>query len=101
MAEAQRSSPETCSYCGVQVADESAYRKHLHDAHEPSELGAIDRRRYRQYRPDPNVAVRAGSEVVDWLGALRYPVEATTTIRYAMYGLGSSLAVAVALGVRP
>ncbi|MFB6172347.1 MAG: hypothetical protein ABEJ23_07415 [Haloarculaceae archaeon] len=99
MVASQRSDPETCTYCGERVAGERAYRRHLYDAHEPSELGAIDRRRYDSYRPEPNAVVQASGEVVSGLGSLRYPVERETMARYALYGFLTSLFLAAALGV--
>jgi len=100
MASRQRACPETCAYCGTPVDDERAYRRHLNDAHDPSELGAIDRRRYEQYRPEPNALVEAGSEVGTTLAGLRYPVEGPTMARYALYGAVSSAFLAAALGVK-
>ncbi|MFB6107836.1 MAG: hypothetical protein ABEJ82_03210 [Haloplanus sp.] len=99
MQTTERSTPETCAYCGVSVDDERAYRRHLHEAHDPSELGAIDRRRREQYRPDPNVAVQAGRDVAARLRTLRYPVDGWTMARYAAYGMLSSCFVAAMLGV--
>ncbi|MFB6169877.1 MAG: hypothetical protein ABEJ06_01910 [Haloarculaceae archaeon] len=99
MAPTQRSSPESCAYCGTPIDGERAYRRHLHDAHDASELGAIDRRRSERYRPEPNVVVRAGGEVAGRLDGLRYPVGGTTMARYAAYGFLSSVLVATALGV--
>lgn len=110
MVATQRSTPETCQYCGTEVGDEQSYRRHLRDAHDPSNLGAIDRRRYERYRPDPNpvvaaggeaasLAARRGSDVAARLSRLRYPVAGEAMARYAMYGMLSSLLVAALLGV--
>lgn len=99
MATTQRTTPDGCPYCGRSVDDERSYRRHLHDVHEPSELGAIDRRRYEQYQPTPNAAVRAGSSLAAALGALRYPVDGSTMAFYAVYGAAASLVLAAFLGV--
>lgn len=37
--------PETCRYCDTTVEDEAALRTHLREAHDPADLGPIDRRR--------------------------------------------------------
>lgn len=99
MVTAQSSTPDSCAYCDAPVESERAYRRHLNAAHDPSELGAIDRRRYEQYRPTPSVVVRAGSALLDVLTDLRYPVDAETGIRYATYGVACSIFVAALLGV--
>lgn len=99
MATTQRTTPDGCPYCGRSVDGERSYRRHLDDAHEPSELGAIDRRRYEQYQPTPNAVVRAGTALVAALGGLRYPVDGSTMAFYATYGAAASLVVAALLGV--
>ncbi|MFB6080352.1 MAG: hypothetical protein ABEJ81_05085 [Haloferacaceae archaeon] len=91
--------PDRCSYCGATVDGERAYRRHLRDAHDPSALSAIDRRRYEQYRPDPNAVVQTSGEVAASLGDLRYPVSGSTMTRYAVYGFLVSLVLAAMLGV--
>lgn len=101
MMATRRSTPRTCAYCGDAVDGERDYRRHLHRTHDPSELGAIDRRRYERYRPTPSALLRAGGSVASALGDLRYPVGGRTVARYALYGALSSLFVAVALGVSP
>lgn len=97
--ETQRSNPTACAYCGTSVAGERAYRRHLYRSHDPTELGAIDRRRYERYEPEPNVAVKTGGRFAANLTTLRYPVSGETMARYALYGLLSSLFVAAVLGV--
>lgn len=99
MVKTPPSPSDTCSYCGAPVEDERAYREHLYDAHDPSELGTIDRRRYERYDPAPNAVVRTGKRAADGLGRLRYPIDVETMAVYAVYGALSSLVVATALGV--
>lgn len=94
-----RTAPETCPYCAVSVDDEPSYRRHLHDAHDPSNLGAIDRRRYEQYRTRPNALVEAGTSAKDRLTALRYPVARETAVQYVWYGFAASCVVGAVLGV--
>lgn len=91
--------PEACAYCGTPVDDEQSYRRHLATTHDPAELGAIDRRRYEQYSPEPGVARKAGSRAADTLTGLRYPVGGATMARYAAYGFLTSFVVAAMLGV--
>ncbi|MFB6183319.1 MAG: hypothetical protein ABEI96_02085 [Haloarculaceae archaeon] len=90
---------ETCAYCDTAVEDERTYRRHLHDAHDPAELGAIDRRRYERYQAEPNAVAQAGSAAVDGLGDLRYPVGGKTMARYAVWGFLCSVTLAAILGV--
>jgi len=99
MTSERSADPDTCSYCSVSVANEREYRKHLRAAHDPSELGAIDRRRYELYRSAPSVVVERGGSLAGNLGDLHYPIDRDTAIRYAVYAVASSTFVAAALGV--
>ncbi|MFB6166456.1 MAG: hypothetical protein ABEJ31_14955 [Haloarculaceae archaeon] len=99
MATNRRSTPDACTYCGARVGDERAYRRHLHETHEPGELGPIDRRRLEQFRSEPGVAAETVGEIGAVLRELRYPVPAEAMVQYALWGVLASLFVAAALGV--
>ncbi|MFB6121615.1 MAG: hypothetical protein ABEJ68_10915 [Halobacteriaceae archaeon] len=90
-----------CDHCGAAVEGERGYRRHLHDAHDPSELGPIDRRRYEQVAAEPTAVRRTAGTAVATLRGLQYPVDGGTAVRYAWYGFAGSVSVAVLLGVAP
>lgn len=99
MTTTRRSTPEACTYCGVGVDDEHAYRRHLHDVHDPAELSAIDKRRYEAYEPRPNAVRKAGQSATETLSTFHYPVDGETMARFAIYGFAASAFIALALGV--